>query len=546
MTLYLKYRPQTLDELDLESVRDTLHDIIKSGNIPHAFLFSGPKGTGKTSAARILAKIINCHNLGKDGEPCNKCASCISITKGNNIDVIELDAASNRGIDDVRNLKEGIYLMPAAAKKKVYIIDEVHMLTLEAANAFLKTLEEPPDHVVFILATTNPEKLPATVISRLTQVNFTKATAADIARQLNRVALGEKIKISEKAIEKIAKLADGSFRDAVKIFESLSIKKTTKNLAISEKDVDDLQQNTANVGDFFEILLVSKDDSKVILEFIENQVKNGVSVRVFVESILDFLHKSLLAKSGIGEDTLANFTMEEILILIDLVTIAKRESSPVSQLPLEIAVVKFCQKFHDTQLSPGIRLAGKPPKLQTDAPTPVISTESEKSLSGSEKTQTISPRATLGRNDKTKTTSVKSEVKKEESDPSTPKTPLRMTKTLNEPTWQKLLKDIREKNVSIEALLRAATPINFDGKILSIGVYYQFHKDRLEDTKNIKILEDICKASLNLEYLKIDFELVDRPKETLPETAEKPVHSEQSLSTDVEEDIIDAAKEIFG
>src|SRR5258708_21875964 len=223
MTLYLKYRPQTIDELDLESVRISLKNIIKSGNLPHSFLFSGPKGTGKTSAARILAKVINCTSRSETSiEPCNKCASCISITKGNNIDILELDAASNRGIDDVRSLKEGISLAPAASKKKVYIIDEAHMLTVEAANAFLKTLEEPPDHVVFILATTNPEKLPDTVVSRLTRVDFSRATADDIARQLTRVALGEKIKIEKEAIIKISKKADGSFRDAVKILESIS------------------------------------------------------------------------------------------------------------------------------------------------------------------------------------------------------------------------------------------------------------------------------------------------------------------------------------
>lgn len=140
MTFYLKYRPQTIEELDLESVRDGLKKIIKSGSIPHAFLFSGPKGTGKTSAARILAKVVNCKKLSKAGEPCNVCDSCISITKGNNIDVIELDAASNRGIDDIRSLKEGVSLAPVRALKKVYIIDEAHMLTLEAANAFFKDI----------------------------------------------------------------------------------------------------------------------------------------------------------------------------------------------------------------------------------------------------------------------------------------------------------------------------------------------------------------------------------------------------------------------
>ncbi|MBU2036468.1 DNA polymerase III subunit gamma/tau, partial [Patescibacteria group bacterium] len=167
-TYYLKYRPQTIEQLDIKEIRESLSKILKSGKIPHAFLFSGPKGTGKTSAARILAKIVNCEKPKVKGVPCNKCDQCKSITNGNNIDVIELDAASNRGIDDIRALREAVKLSAAKAQKKVYIIDEAHMLTLEASNALLKTLEEPPSHVIFILATTNPEKLIGTIRSRTT------------------------------------------------------------------------------------------------------------------------------------------------------------------------------------------------------------------------------------------------------------------------------------------------------------------------------------------------------------------------------------------
>ena len=222
MTLYLKYRPKNLDELDLPEVSDSLKKIVSSKTIPHAFLFAGPKGTGKTSAARILAKIINCEKLGKNGKPCDKCEQCVSIAKGTNLDVIEMDAASHRGIDDVRTLRDAVKLAPTKAKKKIYIIDEAHMLTTEASNALLKTLEEPPEHVVFILATTNPEKLIDTVRSRTTFVSFRKATPEEVVKSLKRVVNGEKIKINDESLNKIASLSSGAFRDAIKILEQFT------------------------------------------------------------------------------------------------------------------------------------------------------------------------------------------------------------------------------------------------------------------------------------------------------------------------------------
>ena len=222
MTFYLKYRPQKIDELDIAEVRESLTRIVASGRVPHAFLFSGPKGTGKTSAARIIAKIVNCESKAR---PCNKCLQCTQINKGSNIDVIELDAASHRGIDDVRLLRDAVKLSPAKASKKVYIIDEVHMLTLEASNALLKTLEEPPEHVMFILATTNPEKLIETIRSRTTNIAFRKATAEEIVRSLSRAVKGEKMKINEESLNEMAGASGGSFRDAVKILEQLALEK---------------------------------------------------------------------------------------------------------------------------------------------------------------------------------------------------------------------------------------------------------------------------------------------------------------------------------
>src|SRR3990172_7009591 len=204
MVFYRTYRPQKISELDSQSVRESLFALFAKGfDVPHAFLFSGPKGLGKTSAARIVAKVINCekHEKLKKGklteaeiEPDNKCWQCTSITAGTNFDILEIDGASNRGIDEIRDLKEKINLLPAKAFRKVYIIDEVHMLTTEAFNALLKTLEEPPSHAVFILCTTEPQKVPSTIASRCFRVNFTKATEEELVRSMQRIVKGEGIK----------------------------------------------------------------------------------------------------------------------------------------------------------------------------------------------------------------------------------------------------------------------------------------------------------------------------------------------------------------
>src|SRR6185437_9781888 len=224
MVFYRKYRPQQIDDLDSASVREILNAVLQK-SIPHAFLFTGPKGLGKTSTARIVAKVVNCERLGSSVhatiEPCNICDQCVSITSGTNVDVLEIDAASNRGIDEIRELKEKIRLSPVSATRKVYIIDEVHMLTSEAFNALLKTLEEPPDHAMFILCTTESHKVPETIVSRCFQIMFKPATEEELVRSFKRIVEGEKLKIEDEALKYIAQLADRGFRDGAKVLEEL-------------------------------------------------------------------------------------------------------------------------------------------------------------------------------------------------------------------------------------------------------------------------------------------------------------------------------------
>lgn len=211
MVLYRKYRSQTLDELiGQQSAKNLLKSAFEAKKLAHAYLFCGPRGTGKTSTARILAKMVNCTS--EEGvKPCNKCEACMSITDGTNLDVIEMDAASNRGIEDIRNLKDTIKLATSTLKKKVYIIDEVHMLSTDAFNALLKTLEEPPSHVIFILATTEVQKIPATILSRVTRIDFKQATIAEAAEVIKRTAAAEEIEIDDGAILTLAKKSRGIF-----------------------------------------------------------------------------------------------------------------------------------------------------------------------------------------------------------------------------------------------------------------------------------------------------------------------------------------------
>lgn len=314
MTLYLKYRPQTIDEIDITSVRESLTNILKSGNIPHAFLFSGPRGTGKTSLARILAKAINCED--SRVRPCNKCESCKSITAGNNIDVIEMDAASNRGIDDIRTLRDAVKLSPSSSKSKIYIIDECHMLTTEASNALLKTLEEPPAHVYFILATTNPEKLIETIKSRVTIIEFNKATSEEIVRSLERIVKSEKLIINTEQLSKIIKLARGSFRDAVKSLEQFT----------SDKSFLDNKESNANEL----VLSILKKDLDKSLEI----VKKTTNAIYLTDDLLDKLHQVLIETQD-----------KEIIPLIEFVLTSKEmvKYSPIEELPLELALIKWCK-----------------------------------------------------------------------------------------------------------------------------------------------------------------------------------------------------------
>lgn len=340
MVYYRKYRPQLISELDLLSVREKLTSILSSNEIPHAFLFTGSKGLGKTSSARILAKAINCEKRKKGiVEPCNTCSACITITNGSAVDVLEIDAASNRGIDEIRDLRERIKFSPSSLKTKIYIIDEVHMLTTEAFNALLKTLEEPPSHVMFILATTETHKLPETIMSRVFQLTFEKPSGAELARSLERIVKGEDLEMEDGVLAKIGVLSDGAFRDGAKILEELSLQ--SKNKKITHELLEKVYKTGSVDALVLELVHVTLEKrTKESIDAIVKLTENNADFKQVMEKMAHVLHAQLL-ESVASKNTDKTHSLQQLLKLLDE-AYKNLRGAVLPSLPLEIAVIEFC------------------------------------------------------------------------------------------------------------------------------------------------------------------------------------------------------------
>ena len=297
--LYRKFRPTTFSEMvGQEAITKTLKNQIKAGRVGHAYLFCGGRGTGKTSSAKILARAVNCLNP-KDGEPCNECEVCKGILSGSLTDVVEMDAASNNGVDDIRAIREEVNFLPTLAKYRIYIIDEVHMLTDSAFNALLKTLEEPPEHVKFILATTEPQKLPATILSRCQRFDFKQISDNDIISRLKIICKESNVEITEEALKMIAVLSEGAMRDAISILERCIQDGETK---ISEEKIRELvgiPQLTYIHGACEGII---ESDTDKVLEVASKIMEEGKDLNNFLWEIVKYLKDVLLIKSNAKVD----------------------------------------------------------------------------------------------------------------------------------------------------------------------------------------------------------------------------------------------------
>ncbi|QYN55036.1 DNA polymerase III subunit gamma/tau [Lactobacillus panisapium] len=310
--LYRKWRPRTFDSVvGQEDITNTLKNAIKRGTISHAFLFAGPRGTGKTSCAKIFAKALNCTNL-QDGEPCNQCANCLAADKGAMSDIMEIDAASNNGVDEIREIRDKVKYAPTQGKYKVYIIDEVHMLSMGAFNALLKTLEEPPEHVVFILATTELQKVPATIISRTQRYNFKRISQTDLEKRMEYILDQEKISYDDKAIAVIAQVADGGMRDALSILDQLLSYEKDK----VEYDAALEITGFAAKEKIEQILLAILDrDAGQALTLAQAELKNGASSKNILDELIDMATAALMIVKA-GSDNQSNFLTEDFIAKI--------------------------------------------------------------------------------------------------------------------------------------------------------------------------------------------------------------------------------------
>jgi len=498
---YRKWRPQTLAQVvGQEPITKTLANALAIGRVAHAYLFCGPRGTGKTSTGRILAKALNCLTNGK-GEPCNSCDMCRAFNEGRALDLVEIDGASTRGIDDIRDLREKIQFVPNSARYKVYIIDEVHMLTPEAFNALLKTLEEPPPHAIFILATTEVHKVPLTILSRCQRFDFRRLPQAAVVGKLKDICDHEGITIEPQALALIAKAATGSLRDAENLLEQLVLYHGS-NISLEQAQSELGISGDMRIRQLAEHIL--KKDAASGLAVINNVAVDGVDLRQFNRGLVDYLRDMLLVKSGAGDTAdvptdvikeikqlVSHISLGELSKIVRLFAQVDFRADPQSTLPLELALV-------DSSLA----AAEKPKKALPEKKADV---EPEARTVQPPKVEVIKERVIVP--------PVTTEPPATKVAAAAKQPPPQNIEQIRQ-RWSDFINACRGAGSAgtLDALLRkACEAVALEGDTLVLGFYHDFHRSKIEDPKYRHLVEDKLRDVFGAHY---NVRCVLTPKET--------------------------------
>ena len=540
--LYRVYRPKTFEDVvGQEHIVKTLKNQIKNNNIGHAYLFSGTRGTGKTSTAKIFARAVNCLNPTNE-EPCNECEICTDTLNDNIMDIVEIDAASNNSVDDIRELRESVKYTPSKAKYKVYIIDEVHMLSQGAFNALLKTLEEPPSYVIFILATTEPHKIPATILSRCQRFDFKRVSSKDIASRMAYICKKENIDAEDKALSLIARNSQGALRDALSILDQCM---SFGNEKIEYNDVIELL-GTVNIDELFELSQAILDENtKKSLQILNEFIIWGKDIRNLINDLIDHFRNLMVCKVSKDLDEIISLPEESIerlknqaenININDLIRILNilsetqdsMKSSSNTRILAEVTMMKIAQPMFDESKEALIKRIENLEQIIESGNIKVVTVQNEAN-------ENLVPQDINVDNTQEEVENVVYENVKSED------------VSLVESSWKKIIQKIKDdRKPSIYALLKEVNSFNVKDNILYLifNDNFSFARSRLSSQDTIKYVEsvirDVINRSFNIQiYLKSEVANLN-----LEETSNKVDEGEEILKKIVDKDILEVKESI--